>query len=237
MRTDDTVRRTMAGTAGTADVADTADTADTVKGDMARPAEPMGRRAMDSCRRSLARRRAPGPHFAQPRPLHALAHSRSHVLSHRLVTDISRWSWPSRSYRSTYLLIAPKICLFGSLEHLTPDIHSMIAIYGRRAAKVLRNCHEAPAVVLPRRTWVCLAMLGCTWSRLAGLALLGSLLHEAVADAPDGHDLIPDRAQLLAQPHDMGIYRAIYTVVVVAPQVLDEKLTAECAARMRGEKQ
>src|SRR5690348_10493496 len=56
---------------------------------------------------------------------------------------------------------------------------------------------------------------------------------EAVADAPDGRDGLALWPQLLAQPHDMRIHRAVEAVIVVAPKLLQEEVTTESSARMR----
>src|SRR5215469_6875068 len=75
--------------------------------------------------------------------------------------------------------------------------------------------------------------------QLAGRCVTGwSRLHrEPITHSPDSDDLLAKRAKLLAQPGDMGINRAIEAVIVIAPQPLQQKLAAECTARVTRKEQ
>src|ERR1700737_3189729 len=60
---------------------------------------------------------------------------------------------------------------------------------------------------------------------------------EAVAETPDCHDLFAHIAKLAAQPADVVVDRAVETVVVTAPDALDQELAIEGAPGIRGEQQ
>src|SRR5689334_11164695 len=61
------------------------------------------------------------------------------------------------------------------------------------------------------------------------------LKDEAVADTPDRDDFVAERAEFLAQPGDMRIYRSLEAVVLIAPDTLDQKLAAKRATGMLDE--
>jgi hypothetical protein len=62
-----------------------------------------------------------------------------------------------------------------------------------------------------------------------------SSLYEAIADSPDGGDLLADRAELFAEAHDVGVDRPVEPFVIVAPESLGEEVAAEGPAGVRGE--
>src|SRR5258708_40255758 len=64
----------------------------------------------------------------------------------------------------------------------------------------------------------------------------GELRDEAVADAPDGGDLVAGVAQLLAQASDVVVHGPIEALEVATPDPLNQKLTIESAPGV-GDKQ
>jgi hypothetical protein len=76
------------------------------------------------------------------------------------------------------------------------------------AMSIVQGCHSAASELSHFRD----EARAFSW-----IVFCAPLFGEAVADTPDGHDLVADRAQLLAQPHDVRIHRAVNPVVVVAP--------------------
>ena len=55
---------------------------------------------------------------------------------------------------------------------------------------------------------------------------------KTVANTPDGDNFVAERAEFLAQARDVGVHGALESVVLVAPDTLNQELAAERAARM-----